>query len=111
MSLFEEKCHHPGPSEKPLDTSEVHELIKEIPDWELKDNTIEHSFRFRDFSEAMDFVNRVAEIANAEDHHPDIHIAYNKVVLILTTHKIHGLSRNDFIMAAKTSLLMRDVTV
>ena len=49
----------------------------------------------------MKFVNRVAEAADLENHHPDIHIYYNKVQIVLFTHKINGLSRNDFILAAK----------
>lgn len=111
MSLIEEKCHRPSPSEKPLGTDEAHKLLKEVPGWNLKDDSIERNFKFRDFRESMDFVNRVAEIANSEDHHPDIHIMYNRVRLVFSTHKINGLSRNDFIMAAKTSSLTSDVTV
>jgi 4a-hydroxytetrahydrobiopterin dehydratase len=111
MSLFEENCHRPSPSEKPLGSDETRKLLKKVPGWELKDDSIERTFKFRDFREAMDFVNRVGEIANTEDHHPDIHIAYNKVTLVFSTHKIKGLSRNDFIMAAKTSLLTSDITV
>jgi 4a-hydroxytetrahydrobiopterin dehydratase len=58
-------------------------------------------FAFKDFKDSIDFVNKVAEIANEQDHHPDIHIYYNKVRIELTTHKIKGLSENDFILAAK----------
>lgn len=110
MSLLEEKCHQPNPSEK-LGTDAAHKLLKEVPGWNLRDDSIERSFNFRDFRESMGFVNRVAEIAKSEDHHPDIHIMYNKVRLVFSTHKINGLSRNDFIMAAKTSHLTSDVTV
>ena len=61
--------------------------------------------QFKDFKEAMKFVNKVAEAAEQEGHHPDIHIYYNKVRLELTTHKIKGLSENDFILAAKINAL------
>jgi 4a-hydroxytetrahydrobiopterin dehydratase len=111
MPLFEEKCHSPAPSEKPLTNENARELLKEVPGWTLKGDSIERSFQFHDFEEAMDFVNQLAEIANTENHHPDIHISYNKVRLVLSTHKIRGLSRNDFIMAAKTNLLTSDITV
>jgi 4a-hydroxytetrahydrobiopterin dehydratase len=111
MFLFEEKCHSPGPSEKPLEPDNVRALLKEIPGWILNGDSIERTFQFHDFVEAMDFVNQAADIANTENHHPDIHISYNKVSLAFSTHKIKGLSRNDFIMASKTSLLTTDITV
>ncbi len=111
MFLFEEKCHSPKPAEKPLTTENVRELLKEIPGWILKGDSIERTFQFHDFEEAMDFANREAGIAETENHHPDIHISYNVVRLVFSTHKINGLSRNDFIMASKTNLLMSDITV
>lgn len=111
MSLFEEKCHRPGPSEKPLEPDSAAKLLKEVPGWNLKGDSLERTFQFRDFRESMDFVNRAAEIANSEDHHPDIHIMYKEVRLVFSTHKINGLSRNDFIMAAKINMLTSDVTV
>ncbi len=61
---------------------------------------------FKDFGETMQFVNRVAQVAQEEDHHPDIEISYNKVHLTLSTHSIGGLSRNDFIVAAKIERLL-----
>ena len=62
---------------------------------------IEKSFKFKDFNEAMMFVNKVAEIAEEQGHHPDILIQWNKVTLTLWTHAIKGLHENDFILAAK----------
>ena len=58
-------------------------------------------FEFADFKEALAFVNAVGEIAEDEGHHPDIHVHWNKVTLVLWTHAIGGLSDNDFIVAAK----------
>ncbi len=69
-----------------------------------RDTEIKREFRFKDFRQAMEFVNSVAAIANEQDHHPDIFISYNKVQLTLSTHKIGGLSLNDFIVAAKIDL-------
>ena len=69
------------------------------------DHRIRRQFKFNDFKEAMIFVNKVAEIANKEDHHPDIKIVYNKVQLDLFTHSVGGLSENDFITASKISKL------
>lgn len=70
--------------------------------WTCMDNKkIQKKFSFPDFLAAMTFVNRVADIAEQEGHHPDIHIFYNKVTIELSTHSIGGLSKNDFIVAAK----------
>jgi 4a-hydroxytetrahydrobiopterin dehydratase len=62
---------------------------------------IRKKFKFEDFVKAMEFVNKVADIANEEDHHPDIFINYSRVTITLTTHSIGGLSPNDFIVASK----------
>lgn len=73
----------------------------------LRDGThkIRRQFKFKNFKEAMIFVNKVAEIAESEGHHPDIYIFYNKVQLDLFTHAVGGLSENDFIMAAKINTI------
>ncbi|HTY39932.1 MAG TPA: 4a-hydroxytetrahydrobiopterin dehydratase [Candidatus Paceibacterota bacterium] len=66
---------------------------------------IRKEYKFKNFEEAMAFVNKVAEIAQKDDHHPDIHVFYNRVQLELWTHAIGGLSENDFIVAAKVDAL------
>lgn len=66
---------------------------------------IRKEYKFKDFKEAMAFVNKVADVAQKDDHHPDIHIFYNRVQLELWTHAIGGLSENDFIVAAKVDAL------
>jgi len=105
MKLQEQKCEPCRGGMPPLTQEEARTLLSEIPQWSLKDNSIERTFQFKDFKEAMRFVNRVAETADKENHHPDIHIYYNKVRLELSTHKIKGLSKNDFILAAKINAL------
>jgi 4a-hydroxytetrahydrobiopterin dehydratase len=90
----------------PMDPDTAREMIEQVPGWELGDNKLTRRFKFRDFAEAMAFVNRVASLAEAEGHHPDIHISWNRVRLDLTTHAIKGLSDNDFIMAARTNELV-----
>lgn len=67
--------------------------------------SISREFKFKDFKESMSFVNKIAEIAEEQGHHPDIEISYNKVVITLTTHAIGGLSTNDFIVASKVETL------
>ena len=89
---------------KALSAVEIAELLRDLPNWLLKDKAIEREFKFRDFKEAMGFVNTVAALAEAEDHHPDICISYNKVRLTLSTHKVGGLSCKDFILGAKINL-------
>jgi len=110
MSLIDERAERVQRGTAPL-SGDVAEglakgLAKEIPDWTLKDTSIERSFEFESFRPAVDFVNRVADIAEREDHHPDIWIGYNRVKLVFSTHRIGGLSRNDFILAAKIDQLM-----
>lgn len=85
----------------PLSQKEAAEFLRDIPLWSLGIGAVAREFHFKDFHEAMEFVNRVALLANEQDHHPDIFISYNKVQLTLSTHKIGGLSMNDFIVAAK----------
>jgi 4a-hydroxytetrahydrobiopterin dehydratase len=101
MKLQEQKCVPIRGGMPPLSHEDAASMHEEIPEWTLKDNVIERTFTFRDFKETMTFVKKVAKIAEQEGHHPDIHIYYNKVRLELTTHKIKGLSENDFILAAK----------
>ena len=88
---------------KPLNKIDAQDYLDETPGWALDKDAkkISKEFKFQDFIGAINFVNTVADIAEMEDHHPDIHIHYNKVLLELTTHAIGGLSENDFILAAK----------
>lgn len=76
-----------------------------IPGWFLIGDEIKKDFKFKNFKESMDFVNKVAGVAESEGHHPDIYIFYDKVNLSLYTHAAKGLTENDFIMAAKINAL------
>lgn len=88
---------------KPLSSEAIFPLLHEVSEWKLSENqkTISREFEFKDFVRAIDFVRAVADIAEMEGHHPDIHIFYNKVQLELSTHSIGGLTENDFIVAAQ----------
>lgn len=88
---------------KPLPGEVVETLLHEVPDWNLaKDGLkISKEWQFKNFLKAMAFVDAVADIAESEGHHPDIHIYYSNVVLDLSTHSVGGLTENDFIVAAK----------
>lgn len=85
-----------------LDKREIQERLRSLSGWKLDDgDEIERTFEFPDFQQAMAFVNRVAEAAEAADHHPDISIKYNRVKLGLSTHSEGGLTAKDFDLAAQ----------
>jgi 4a-hydroxytetrahydrobiopterin dehydratase len=92
----------------PFTDAQEDDYMKEVPSWTLHRSgmhMLRKHYRFADFKEAISFVNRVAEIAEQEGHHPNIHISYSTVDLELYTHAIGGLSENDFIVAAKIDSL------
>ena len=94
----------------PLTEEEARRMSEAVPGWALLQNAtrLVRRFEFRDFKAAMEFVNRVADLAEEEGHHPDFAIHWNKVELTLWTHKIGGLHENDFIMAAKIDRLLEE---
>lgn len=104
MKLAEQNCKPYKQGDPALSMNEANRLLKEVPNWSLKEKQLVREFAFKDFNEAIDFVNKIAELAQAQDHHPDICIFYSKVTLTLSTHKVGGLSQNDFILAAKIDL-------
>ena len=106
MALADEKSRPVVKGTPPLNRKEAEDLARQVPSWKLVDGRLQEEFQFKDFSETMQFVNRVAQVAQEEDHHPDIEISYNTVHLTLSTHSIGGLSRNDFIVAAKIERLL-----
>lgn len=105
MKLIEENCKPLGAGDIPLSLKEAQELSLQTPEWTIGEKAIERKFYFKDFRQSMVFVNQVADLAERQNHHPDILITYGKVKLVLSTHKVGGLSRNDFILAAKIDLL------
>jgi 4a-hydroxytetrahydrobiopterin dehydratase len=106
MKLTEENCRPVMAGESALSDQAVKELAIQIPRWMIRDKSIDKEFQFRDFKGSIAFVNKVADLAEKQNHHPDVCIFYSKVKLVLSTHKIGGLSRNDFILAAKIDLLV-----
>ena len=108
MSTATELCEkHCKPCEggvAPLAAEQVRELLQELPQWKLcaAGKGIRREWKMKDFAAALDFFNRVARIAETEDHHPDLHLTgYRNVAIELSTHALGGLSENDFILAAK----------
>ena len=79
----------------------ISNLLTQVEGWEERGDKIRKTFQFPDFVRAMAFVNRVAEIAQAEGHHPDFCVQFGRVDMTIWTHAIGGLSLNDFVLAAK----------
>jgi 4a-hydroxytetrahydrobiopterin dehydratase len=100
---------HCEPCEKgtpPLEEKEAAELASDVPGWERDSNqTLKQEFKFDNFRDAFGFVARVALVAEAEGHHPDIELGWGRAAFELTTHAAKGLTKNDFVMAAKISRL------
>ncbi len=91
---------------KPFGPVEVQRLIKELSGWEVAENReLRKRFSFPSFRAAREWINRVADLAEEEGHHPDLTWNYRKILITLTTHAIGGLSENDFILAAKIDRL------
>jgi len=89
----------------PLTRDEITPLLTEVPEWEVVERDgvpmFTREFKFKNFRQALDFAVAVGELAEREQHHPDLHVAWGKVRVETWTHKIRGLHRNDFILAAK----------
>jgi len=88
---------------------EIAEYMPQIPDWEIIEvdgvKRLQRVYKFRNFAQALEFADKVGEIAEEQDHHPSILVEYGKVTLTWWTHKIKGLHANDFIMAARSDQL------
>ena len=84
---------------KQLEESDIEDRLGRLSGWERKGSWIRKEYRFDDFAGSMKFVNRVAELAESVDHHPDIDIRYDRVLLGLSTHSAGGLTRRDFDLA------------
>ncbi len=93
----------------PLTPAEFAPLLAQLDGWQVVENRrLVKSFRFRNFRQAVDFVNAITAIAEAEGHHPDLVVRWGEVRVELWTHKIQGLSESDFIMAAKIDRLYQE---
>ncbi len=92
----------------PLAGDDLNQLMSQLGGgWRVVDeHHLEKEFPFPDFREALDFTNRVGELAEAQGHHPDIYLAWGKVKITVWTHKINGLTESDFVFAAKSDSLI-----
>ena len=89
-----------------LPDSEVAAQLSVLPDWKLVRGAIARSFRFSNYRETIAFVNALAWVVHAEDHHPDLALGYNRCMVRFNTHSVGGISINDFICAAKVDALL-----
>src|SRR5258708_39713833 len=103
MDLKNRKCKACDGETRALSPDAAQAFRAQAPKWKIRKDAprLWREYTFKDSARAIKFINKVAEIAEAENHHPDIHIHYNLVKLVLWTHDIDGLSENDFILAAK----------
>ena len=105
-ALHNKKCIPCRGGVMPFDISEIHKYLKNIDGWDVKKNEmesyfIEKNFKFKNFSESQKFINEVGNIAENENHHPDIIFGWGYATIKIFTHKIKGLVESDFILAAK----------
>jgi 4a-hydroxytetrahydrobiopterin dehydratase len=108
--LTSKKCVPCEGGVQPLTRAQAQDLMKQLkPEWKLAEDSksIAAEWKFRNFFHTMSFVNALAHIANAEDHHPDVELGYGYCRIRYNTHSIGGLSENDFICAAKIDALPR----
>ena len=106
IDLHQTKCVACRAGEPTVTDSEIDMLLPQIPEWQIKEvdgiKRLERVFKLKNFAQALEFTNMVGAIAEEENHHPLIITEYGKVTINWWTHKIGGLHKNDFIMAAKT---------
>lgn len=107
--LHQMECAACRAGEPTLTEGEIYMLHPQIPEWQIKEvdgvKRLERVFKFKNFAQALEFMNKVGAIAEAENHHPLIITEWGKVTIDWWTHVIKGLHKNDFIMAAKTDEL------
>ena len=110
--LRERKCRPCEGNVKPLGMDEAGAYLAALTGWELAPDgkSIGRTYVMRWFMDAVDLIRRIADVAEAEDHHPDLHLTgYRRLRIELSTHSIGGLSENDFILAAKIEALPREL--
>ena len=101
MTLKNKRCTPCEGGVMPLTKDQITSNLEYLTGWEQCDKKIKKLFKFKNFKEALTFVNQVGNIAETERHHPDIFLAYGKAEIEIWTHAIDGISENDFILAAK----------
>ena len=106
--LAEKECVPCKGEVPPLKGSQLVKVAKELNGgWQvINEHHLEKEYKFKDFRQALDFTNKVGELAESQGHHPDIYLTWGKVKLTIWTHKIDGLTESDFVLAAKADKLL-----
>lgn len=100
--LAEKKCSMCVGATAPMPAAEQEAMLAEVPGWEIVEaHHLERRYKFKNFKQALAFVNEIGEIAESEMHHPDIYFTWGKVTVQIMTHSVDGLTEADFILAAK----------
>lgn len=108
MNVLKTMHCQPLDGQAPMNEVQISAHLARVPGWALVDGAIQKTFRFDDFHRTMAFVNALAWIAHREDHHPDLHVGYNRCTVRYSTHAVGGISVNDFICAARADALISD---
>ena len=106
MSLFALKDRHCNASVGALTPDQLAHFLLQVPGWVVQDRQLTASFAFKDYHQTIDFVNAMANMTHAEDHHPELVVNYNRIDVRYQTHSVGALSENDFICAAKVNALV-----
>jgi len=106
--LLAEHCQQYHKDTQPLNNEDSSSLLNDISGWTISDDnkSITRCFKFKDYYQTIAFVNATAWISHEQDHHPDLNVGYNRCLVRFSTHSVGGLSRNDFICAAKFNALL-----
>ena len=110
MGLCDKKCVPCEGRTPPITAEKIAELLPSVPGWTLTFGMLHREMKLKNFKEAVDLFNKIADLAEENGHHPDLTIyRWNKLKIVFYTHAINGLSENDFIMAAKVNRLVDTV--
>jgi 4a-hydroxytetrahydrobiopterin dehydratase len=104
--LISRKCQACEGNAGEVEAVDLAFYLEQTPGWEIDGNELQRTFKFKNYYEALAFVNATAWISHRENHHPDIALGYNKVTMRYSTHSVGGLTPNDFICAAKINELL-----
>jgi 4a-hydroxytetrahydrobiopterin dehydratase len=103
MNLTEKRCVHGAGA---LDQAAIDAMLPEVPGWDVRDDHLVRSFEFKDYHETIEFVNALAWMTHAQDHHPELTVRYRHCIVAYSTHTAgNKVSDNDFICAAKANAL------
>ena len=108
MPFKDKKCNCNSKNVQKLSPEGIEELLKEVDGWNVVNNhRLSKEYPFKNYPDAVQFVNQLAAIAEEQNHHPDIYLTWGKVKVDIYTHVVNGLSDNDFILAAKYDALKK----